>query len=517
MRILFVSPEFHVKGFKPIGISTLSSVLKKEGHQTDIFDSSIYDLGERYKSQPEKIILFKPIKEPRKFPFPPLRDVKEAFAEKIKEFRPDLIAVSVSYFPFLLYKNVLSKCVPSEIPVIIGGVHPTTNAEEVISHDFVKMLCIGEGEYPLLELVKSMELGKVDKNIKNIWFKEKGKIIKNPLRPLIENLDELPFVDWSIYPPCFFEKPYEGNWWMGGDLMSSRGCYNRCSYCFNASYFDIYKTRNCVRFMSAERFIEELRYVALEYKVNLIKIRDSDFFNRPEDSIAKMAALYQKDSRLPYLIFNGYPHSIAKEKVALVKRMKCLSIGLGLETGNNEIRLKYLKRPMSEKKFLEAVKIIKDYGIRITSFNMMGMPTETREMVHQTIALNKKTKVDLADMSIMFPFPGTEMYDICQSKGYIPNDFEKIPYFRNEAVLNMPQFSREEMNGMVKVFQFYMFFPKFFYPLIKRAEKEDKLGLALYNIILKFFNFAHHYLDFPGKKRWIKNLFLSKKLAQEKI
>jgi len=138
------------------------------------------------------------------------------------------------------------------------------------------------------------------------------------------------------------------------------------------------------------------------------------------------------------LVLNGYPNSITEEKVKLVKRMKCLSVGIGLGTGNAGLRDKLLGRHTKNDQFFQAVEIIKNHGIRVASFKILGLLGETREMVHQTIALNKKAQPDIADMSNMFPFSGTEMYRICKNIGILTDDFENISYFRNETVLDMP-------------------------------------------------------------------------------
>jgi radical SAM superfamily enzyme YgiQ (UPF0313 family) len=489
MRVLLVFPEYLVRAFKPIGISILAPTLKKKGHEVDFFDMSNYDLGSKYSSESPELHLFKPIKTKRRYPMPnPTEDVFNAFMKKIDEFKPELIAISASYLQFKLCSDIFSKWKDRNIPVIVGGIHNTINPDDVISHDFVDMICLGEGDEAFPELVDSLTAKDNRKDIKNIWFKENGKVIRNPVRPLLSNLDNVPFVDWSLYPKYYFEKPYEGNWWLGGDLISARGCYNRCNYCFYHSYLNLYgMKKNSIRLMSPERFIEEMEYVYLEYGVNLIKVRDSDFFARDTDSLAQMAKLYQKKNNLPAILLNAYPGTVTKEKVELVKKMNCLSVGIGVESGNEKLKREYLGRYGSNNQFLKVVKIFKDAGIRVTSFNMMGLPTETRKDVYKTISLNKKANVDLADISMLFPFPGTKIFEIVKSKGYLVNNWEDITYTRSEAVLDMPQMSKEEMNGIIKVFQLYMNFPKWMWSVIKRAEKEDAAGSLLYKLLVKLF------------------------------
>lgn len=484
MRILFVYPEYLVRAFKPIGISILSATLKKKGHETDFFDTSNYILDAKYSSETPDLHLFKPIKTRRQYPIPaPAEDVFQVFMKKIDEFQPELIAISASYLQYRLYKDIFAKWEGRDIPVVMGGVHNTINPDDVISHDFVDMICLGEGDEAFPELVDSLTVKDNRKDIKNIWFKEDGKVIKNPVRPLISDLDDLPFVDWSLYPGYYFEKPYEGEWWLGGDLMSARGCYNRCNYCFYHSYLNLYELKkNSIRFMSPERFIEEMEYVYMEYGVNLIKVRDSDFFARNPDDMAKMAELYEKKKNLPAILINAYPGTVTKEKVELVKKMKCLSVGIGFESANEDLKREYLGRYGSNKKFIEVTRIFRDADIRVSSFNMMGLPTETREDIYDTIRLNRQAAVDLADVSMLYPFPGTKIFDIVKSRGYLVKNWEDITYTRSEAVLDMPQLTKGDMNGIIKVFQLYMNFPEWTWPIIKKAENGDAIGSFLYNL-----------------------------------
>ena len=155
MKVLFVYPNVvaypkHIS----IGIAYLSAVLKKHGHETGLIDTTFG-----------------------------MKDA--AFLSKVKEFGPDIIAMS-SVTNNFRYSTHLASLVKKEnkVPIIIGGVHPTVDPEETLLKDCFDMICIGEGENALLELVTSLEEGHRDTRISNIWFKENERIIKNGLGPL---------------------------------------------------------------------------------------------------------------------------------------------------------------------------------------------------------------------------------------------------------------------------------------------------------------------------------------------
>ena len=235
----------------------------------------------------------------------------------------------------------------------------------------------------------------------------------------------------------------------------------------------------------------------MEHGTELIKVRDSDFFARPIDSMAKLAELIQKEKdKIPYLMVNGYPGTVKEKKVALVKKMNCITIGIGVESGNEELRRNYLNRRASNKVFINAVNSVKEHGIRVCSFNMMGIPTETRENVFETINLNREAGVDLADIGVLFPFPGTRIHDIVKAAGLFAKNWKDVIYYHSEAVLDMPQLSQREINSLIKVFQLYMNSPKVFWPIIKRAEQDDWLGERFFRWFSAAINFARAHLSF---------------------
>lgn len=183
MRITFVyldlatdNPSY--SGYFYHGIAYLSAVLKKAGFQTNL------------------IQLTKEISSVE-------------FQERIKTLKPDLIGFSATshMFPFVQKYAAAAKEITA-VPIICGGVHPTLCPEEVLADKNIDMICRGEGELALLELCQKMEKGEPIENIENIWVKKDGKIYKNKIRPVITDLDSLPFPDREIfdYPNLNLEK-----------------------------------------------------------------------------------------------------------------------------------------------------------------------------------------------------------------------------------------------------------------------------------------------------------------------
>ena len=136
-------------------------------------------------------------------------------------------------------------------------------------NDFVDMVCVGEGEYPLLELVETMERGETNHSIGSIWFKENGKIIKNEIRNTVTDLDELPMPAKDLYysKSTHFSKCYY--------IMASRGCAYSCSFCFHSYMRELTRDKGkYLRFRSVDKVISELKMAKEKYNIKSIRFFD---------------------------------------------------------------------------------------------------------------------------------------------------------------------------------------------------------------------------------------------------
>src|SRR3990172_3818913 len=228
MKITFIYPDLSTNSQQiHHGIASLSAVLKQEGYQTSL------------------IHLWEPIEE-------------EKLVERITKETPDLIAFSATsnMFPYVQRWARWIKGRMNNILTICGGVHPTLVPEESLGESDLDMICLGEGEYPLLELCEVLKEGKDITKIDNIWVKNNGKIFKKRLRPLIENLDILPYPDRSI----FSIKDLSYYRAEGEVFLASRGCPYDCYYCCNHVLKKVYNAQqNYVRFRSVDHVLGEIK------------------------------------------------------------------------------------------------------------------------------------------------------------------------------------------------------------------------------------------------------------------
>ena len=175
------------------------------------------------------------------------------------------------------------------------------------------------------------------------------------------------------------------------------------------------------------------------------------------------------------------PDTVSEEKVKLVKKMGCVAMSVGIESGNEEIRRKVLNRQISNEQLERSFKIINDHEIRISTFNLIGLPTETRENVFETIAFNQKLNVKSANVYILYPFPGTQVY-IENEINYKGKDNRSIP-MREASVFNLSKMSIAEVEGLHKTFNLYLCLPRQLWPIIQLAEENTSQSDVIFNAL----------------------------------
>jgi anaerobic magnesium-protoporphyrin IX monomethyl ester cyclase len=487
VNVLFIRPNKDAFGFKPIGISLLSAICKKNNHKVALFDTTFFDFGfEEYTVTGSRINKYKPIDwsdyqvEKKKC------DLKSELIRVLVEFKPDVCALSLLSDERFIARDI-SRYIREynpDIPIIWGGVFPTVSADTTIACEYIDYICVGEGIEALPELLSAIEAGKDGTKIKNIYAKKAGEIFRNENRPLFEDLDSLPYVDWDIFDKRQFYKPFDGNIVVGGDWMSNWGCPYKCTYCINNWLNRLAKRK--LRRYSPERAVEELEYLKKKYHLTFMRFHDEDFLMRPLEHLKEFGQLYSDRIGLPFSIETN-PHSVTDDKVTILKEMGIASASLAIESGNEYIRKTILKRVDSLDDIVRAFSSFYTKGIRTSSFNMLGLPFEDRSKIFDTIEINRKARPTVADSGFFFPFEATELHDTSVKNNFYKK--EEVPIYRRDyPALNQPWMTREELIGLHKCFSLYVKLPKSYYPLIRRAEHNDPVGQELFEILSEIYN-----------------------------
>lgn len=491
MKVLFVWPNKDSFGFKPIGLSLLSGIARSMKCDVKLFDTTEVDFGYADNTQAgESAKIFKPVDlsgcglRKRRF------DFASEFLRILEEFNPDCVAFSVLSDEFLIAAEIteVAKKAKPELPVIWGGKYPTLCPEDTLTELKADFACVAEGIDAFRDFLEALS-GKGDLyGIPNIYAKKGKTIIKNRIRPLKENLDDLPYVDWEIFDKRQFYKPFDGKVYIAGDHMLNWGCPYSCTYCINHFYHDVYDNKYFMRRYGVSRIISELKYLKEKYNLQFIKFHDEDFLMRPVRNLEDFAAAYIKDVNIPFVIETN-PKSVTEEKVKLLKDMNCASASVAIETGDSDFRKRLLKRVDSEEDIVRAFSLLKDAGIRTCSFNMLGIPFESREGYLKTVELNKKANPQYPNISFFYPFEGTELRDISIKEGFFdPKTEGKMVYRRDRPALKFDNLSEEELIELRNTFVLYVKLPKRYEAFIRRSEIQDGLGVELRKKLLEIYD-----------------------------
>lgn len=434
MRVLFVYPNSTRSPDFPLGIGYLSAMLKQHGYKTGLLDLT-------WNPNYETII-----KTMRGY---------------------DLLAISCGTLEYRMSLSIARIWKQHfELPVIMGGPKPTTEPEQTLDNPNIDAVCRGEGEHALLELVQLYEQnGVLPTTVKNFWVKKDGKIHQNPLRPLVENLDTLPFPDRSLFDRKRMENKYPGC-----AFITSRGCPFSCKMCINHYLQRLYKNLGkYTRFRSVTNLLQEITEVNQTYKLKLIMFAD-DTFTVNHKRLKEFCKRYPRKVDLPFIIM-ARCNTVTKKLLLKLRHAGCIHIAYGLEAGNNFIRNTVLNRGMTDTQIIQALKWTREVGIKTVTFNMIGIPFEDRKKIFETVNLNRQIKPDLVQTTLLYPFPKTEIEQIARQNGMLreANPSSLTDYYSG-SIIKLPLMTTQDLHSLSVMMPFYIRMPHLFYPLIRLAE-----------------------------------------------
>jgi anaerobic magnesium-protoporphyrin IX monomethyl ester cyclase len=417
VRVCFVYPDIggveHYGARKFYhGLGYLSSVLKRAGHQTALI----------YLDH-----------EP----------TEDAFMAQLAAIEPQLVAFSCTthQHPYAERCAGWIKHSRSGMVTLVGGAHATLVPDQLLASSHFDLVCVGEGEYPVLDLAMAMQAGEDFASIPNLWLRRNGEAIRNPLRPLIADLDGIPFADRELFD---FEQILAANdGWV--DLMAGRGCPYSCTYCSNPGLRERFKgLGKYVRFRSVDNVLAEIRSLAKRYAVKTLNFQD-DVFTLDRNWVLQFAQKYGEEFAVPFWINSRVERINDEEMVTALARAGCRGVRIGLESGNEELRASVLKRRMSNDEIRQAFALARKYGLDVYTCNMLGIPGETAEMIEETIALNRELQPAGMQFSVFYPYPMTELHDLCVREGYLEQGEKLDSYYERKSILQLPTLSDEEL------------------------------------------------------------------------
>jgi radical SAM superfamily enzyme YgiQ (UPF0313 family) len=355
MRVVFVA-----LGQEQLGISLLSAILRRAGHETALaFTPALFH--DRYY-----------------FDVPGLRDVFDRTARLIDEavaLRPDLLAFSVLTPTYQWCLEVARKVkARAGCPVIFGGVHPSAVPEVCLENDAVDFVCVGEGEHAIVALCEALGRGvhRPAQPIANLWWKDaRGQIVRGPSAAFVQNLDALPFWDKELWEDALDVGAYYLT-------MSSRGCPYRCTFCFN-NFFARLPGKGggkYVRQRSVEHQMEELRRMHARYRLRYIEFTD-DIFTVDKAWVRAFTRAYQREIGVPFQCL-VHPRFIDRDIARWLKDAGCQHVQMGVQSVDEEYKRKMLLRMEKDDHLRRSLEALRAAGLDVKLDHILGLPGEPR-------------------------------------------------------------------------------------------------------------------------------------------
>jgi radical SAM superfamily enzyme YgiQ (UPF0313 family) len=407
-KILFVIPKvqasYAAKLDPHLGVAYLTTVLEQNNVNVEIFDFAL-------DYQFEDLI------------------------EKVKNFQPDLIGITLFSFDFVNSHKLINRIKEQfNLPIILGGVHVSSVKEDVLKKTKADYALYGEAESSIIELCQNKPL----EEINGLIYRKDNQIVKNPPAEFIKNLDELPFPAFEKFELKKYTYPQENRL----QIATSRGCPYNCVYCAVKLSMGLgFRPRSPENVLKEIEYWHNKGYTFFEFV--------DDCFTLDMDRAKKICDLIiGKKINIKWNCANGIrADRVDEELLRKMKQAGCEFVAYGLETGSEKI-LKNIKKGITLQKALDAFQLTKKVGLKFAVNFIIGLPEETYQDALNSINLAKKLPANYVNFSNMVPYPGTETYGYIKEKGkfllpketYLTESTTKL----GNPVFETPEFSSEE-------------------------------------------------------------------------
>ena len=403
--------------YPPLGLGYIAAVIEKGGFKVKIVDMDIEGLD--------------------------LEGLEKIFTAET----PRLVGITCSTPLYSNAVGIAKKAKKHNALVAMGGIHPTIKPEETIGNSTVDFLVMGEGEKTFLELTDAILSKDPEKRLPNILgivFKKQGKAVYNKPRPLVENLDELPFPARHLFRQQKYTYP-AAQYSPTIPIMTSRGCPGQCTYCCTKNLFGLrHRTR------SIGNIIAEIEHVIKEYGAREIHIWDDNFVVNKKQLLEFCREIKERgiDKKVVFAIPQGLRvDQVDEESLRALKSINVYSVGFGVESGSQKI-LDLGKKGITLEQSRKAIEFAKKAGLEVWAFFIFGLYGDTEETMRQTIDFAKELDPDFAKFLILKPFPGTEVFEqLDRDNLIIEKDYDKYGLYER-PIHRLPETPPEKILEM---------------------------------------------------------------------
>lgn len=378
----------------------------------------------------------------------------EQYGKVLEDFEPDVVGVSCilsSRSKSALKLCRMSKEFDQDIITAVGGHHATALPEHLLQGgaDYV---FLGESDHSFPKFINAINNDGDISGVDGIVYrnKENGTLILQERKNYVKKLDSLPRPAWHVVG---LEKYWKGYLPMGIPLKenryavvsASRGCPHICDYCAVPKHCG---ERN-FRARNLNDVIDEIRYLVADYGIKEIQFLDDNFFVNRKRVKKLLRLLISNFPGMYFAVPTGTDlPCIDFEMIDLLKEAGFYFMMLGIETGSMDIQGKYVDKKIDIEETREKVRYMKEVGLEVSGFFLIGFPGETREQVQKTINLATSLDLDRIYFPMLTPLPGSRLYDRCLENDLLYDDFDVTKTRYSNTFIKNPNISREELEGI---------------------------------------------------------------------
>jgi radical SAM superfamily enzyme YgiQ (UPF0313 family) len=392
--------------FIPLGIGYLAAVLEKNQYEVDVIDCQALKLS------------------------------YEDFKNEISKRKPDIVGITSTT---LTYKSALqiaekAKEANPNCITIIGGPHVTFWDENALKESpHVDVIVRKEGENTLLELVQRLEAGKSYHDVVGTTCRKDGEIVKNPDRPYIENLDELPFPAHHLFRLEHLKKYGK----VVFPVSTSRGCTFWCNFCSAVRMFG-----RRYRMRSPKSVVDELEFLMNKYGAEQFTFYD-DAFTVDQSRAHEICEEIQRRKMKIKWDCETRVDMVTKELLQEMKKAGCIAVWFGVEAGSQRV-IDAMAKGLTLERIKTTFRWAKESGLMTIASVILGFPEETPETAWETVKFVEELSPDDVGFYIATPYPGTPMYDYVKKMGWLKiDDFNK--YDTATPIFETPMISMKEL------------------------------------------------------------------------
>jgi len=420
-------------------------------------------------------------------------DTPEDLQNIIKEFNPDLIGIRLLSVNFDYFEKLLS-LIPQGINVVVGGPHINLDPMGVLNKKEINFIVFNEGEETLLELVNALLSENDFSKIKGLGYKKEGEIIINEKRPFIQDLDNIPFPDYSIIDLEKYSKflSYGYTLRKQGIILSSRGCPFNCNYCFNF-------TGRIFRKRSPGNVFQEIKFLYEKYQIKDFFINDDTFNIERQRSIDFFNLIIGSGLKINLYFPSGLRGDLMdKEFIDLMVKAGTIWVTFGVETVNKRVQ-NIANRTANIEKLKASIEYCCEKGIMVGAFFMIGFPTETKEEAMETLQFIKN--LNGITMPYLFGvkfYPGTNFYNLAEEMGILDQEQKQNIYKPHHEISHHQTdiLSKENFKELFTYFMKEVFLNK---ERLKKAIQTQRKFLSNEEINMVYSTFMNRRIESPEK------------------